>query len=89
MKLFFLPLWIVFKIYRDNNQLVSEDFIAWRSRHKYTGVSDRKAFLSLVMRFPEYRYLLYYRLPFFIGHLMNIFYPRQKLLRISVLCGGG
>ena len=87
-KYLFFPLWITFKIYVKKNTLVEQDFIAWCKRHNMN-VADKKNFLYLAKKFPEYRYVFYYRLPWTLRHILNIFYPRQKMLRISTLRVGG
>lgn len=71
------------------NHFVQEDFDAWVNRHKLTSKSRHNAFVNLISRFPEYRTILYYRMPFVVRHILNIFLRRRDL-RISVpeLMGG-
>lgn len=84
MKVLFLPAWWFFSVNSKKNPLCEEDFDVWITRHKLKHLSRRDAFFSIFRRFPEYRYILYFRLPFIWGNLLNLIYPRQKLLRISV-----
>lgn len=62
--------------------------MAMCQHHKLLGISRHSAFVYLMQQFPEYRYLFYYRLPFWIRHLLNIVLRRRDM-RISCVCGGG
>ena len=77
------PHWIAFKVYRKKFSLLSEDFEAWCSRHKQDSISKHQAFVKLMKWYPEYRYVFYYRLPFYLRHLLNFLLHRREM-RISV-----
>lgn len=82
------PGWIAYNYYSRRDQLLEEDFMAMCQHHKLLGISRHSAFVYLMQQFPEYRYLFYYRLPFWIRHLLNIVLRRRDM-RISCVCVGG
>ena len=81
-----LPAYLFFLYYKRRNHLIQEDFDAWVNRHIKKSKSKHGAFVELMCRLPEYRTLLYYRMPFAVRHFLNVFLRRTDY-KISV--GGG
>lgn len=78
-----LPAYLFFLYYKRRNHLIQEDFDAWVNRHIKKSKSKHGAFVELMCRLPEYRTLLYYRMPFAVRHFLNVFLRRTDY-KISV-----
>ena len=84
-----IPSYLVFLFYRGRNRSINDDFFACREKHKIFNMTERQAFTKLMMSYPEYRYLLYYRLPFFPRHLLNLILRRGNSHINTKDVGGG
>lgn len=60
-----------------------EDFQYWTYRYSMTG-SEFDSFVHLMLNYPEYRYVFYYRLGTLPRHIFNVLLPKLKSTRISV-----
>lgn len=74
---------MIFKHYARNKESnVYLDFRAWYYRHYHheeINRSEFNAFFDLIHRFPEYRTLLYYRMPCMWGVIFKIILPPRKI----------
>lgn len=84
-----LPAYLFFLYYKRRNHLIQEDFDAWVNRHIKKSKSKHGAFVELMCRLPEYRTLLYYRMPFAVRHFLNVFLRRTDYkISVGELLGG-
>ena len=83
------PAYLFFLYYKRRKYLIQEDFDAWVNRHKMKSSSKHEAFVKLMYRFPEYRTVLYYRMPFAVRHFLNVFLRRRDIkISVGELLGG-
>ena len=83
------PAWIVFTMFFNRLPLMREDFEAWCLRYKLTNLTLHTSFVYLMRWYPEYRYVFYYRLPFYYRHVLNVFLRRRQLKMSGLHVGGG
>lgn len=87
------PAWICFRHYGKKNYLVEEDFERWRKEFSRLRQCTRfVAFRIMMTSYPEYRYQLYYRLPFILRHFLNLILRRCNNLHLDIessQMGGG
>lgn len=74
---------IVYVLYRKSIKEIDEDLVRYTNGR--IGVS---AFLQ-VLRIKEYRNVFYYRIPFFIRHILNLILPRMSNCFIHSNISGG
>ena len=85
-----LPAYLLFLFYKGRRLLIYEDFNAWVLRHKLSSRSRHEAFVIFMCRFPEYRSILYHRMPFIARHFLNLFLKRRDIkISVGELMGGG
>ena len=84
-----IPAYILFLLYKKRKNLIEEDYIAWIRRHNLSSAPQKKAFTELMRRFPEYRDVFYYRLPFAIRHALRMILHRRGCELTCGRLGGG
>ena len=79
------PAWICFRHYGKKNFLIEEDFERWRKEFSRLRQCTRFiAFRIMMTSYPEYRYQLYYRLPFILRHFLNLILRRCNNLHLDI-----
>lgn len=83
------PSWMAFCQYSRKNELIVEDFNRWCKEFKrLSNCSEFSAFRTMMTEYPEYRFQLYYRLPFLTRHLLTILLRPCNNLYIDTLSVG-
>lgn len=84
------PAYMFFKYFAIRNQFIREDFIVNRKYHSKPDMSDYVAFCHMMQKLPEYRFVLYNRMPVICGAFLNILLPKRRVVfNINSLMGGG
>lgn len=83
------PAYMFFKYFAIRNQFIREDFIVNRKYHSKPDMSDYVAFCHMMQKLPEYRFVLYNRMPVICGAFLNILLPKRRVVfNINSLMGG-
>lgn len=84
-----LPAYMSYKIISMNNVRIKEDFDLNRKHHSRLRMNEYIAFCYMMQNLPEYRFVLYNRLPVFLGFMLGIILPKRRVYFNVKNCGGG
>jgi len=88
-KLFCFPAYICYKIIVRNNKEIKEDFDINRKYHASPNTGEYVSFCNMMQKLPEYRFILYNRMPVVLGAILNIILPKRRIyFNINNLQGG-
>ena len=85
-----LPAYVCYKLNGLTNKLIIEDFKRNREFHAKKDVSEYFAFVHMMQTMPEYRFVLYNRMPVFMGAILNLILRKRRVyFNVETLMGGG
>lgn len=83
-----LPAYISYKIISIKNVRIKEDFDLNRKHHSRFE-NEYTAFCYMMQNLPEYRFVLYNRMPVFLGFILGIILPKRRVyFNVKNLLGG-
>ena len=74
-----IPAYIAYKIISINNVRIKEDFNLNRKHHSRLRMNEYTAFCYMMQNLPEYRFVLYNRMPVFLGFILSIILPKRRV----------